>query len=61
MGMANTKRMERARRTTVFLDESEHEAAKRFAAAAGISLAELMRVAVAQYLKSQAKRKGVSR
>ena len=45
--------------TTVFLDESEHEAAKRFAAASGISLAELMRVAVAQYLKSQAKRKAV--
>jgi Ribbon-helix-helix protein, copG family len=56
MGMANTKRMERARRTTVFLDENEHEAAKRFAAASRISVAELIRLALAQYLKSQARK-----
>jgi hypothetical protein len=54
--MANTKIMAKARRTTVFLDENEHEAAKRFAAASRISLAELIRLALAQYLKSQSRR-----
>jgi hypothetical protein len=58
--MANIKKMVKAKRTMVYLDESELEAAKRFAAASRLSLAELMRQALAQYLKSQ-QRKAVRR
>jgi hypothetical protein len=59
--MANIKKMAKARRTMIYLDESELEAAKRFAAASRLSLAELIRQALSAYLKSQAKRKGVRR
>jgi predicted HicB family RNase H-like nuclease len=59
--MANTKRMDKAVSTTVYLDEKEHEAAKRFAAASRLSLAELIRQALARYLKSQSRRKAARR
>jgi hypothetical protein len=45
--------MDKAVSTTVYLDESELEAAKRFAAASRISLAELIRQALSAYLKAK--------
>ena len=55
--MANIKKMEKARRTMIYLDESELQAAKRFAAASRLSLAELIRQALSSYLKSQARKR----
>jgi predicted HicB family RNase H-like nuclease len=47
--------MAKARRTTAFLDENEHEAAKRFAAASGISMADWIRQAIDERLKRKGK------
>jgi predicted HicB family RNase H-like nuclease len=58
--MAGLKKMENAKKTVIYLDEVVHKAVKHQALTSGISMAEYIRRALAQYSKRQA-RKAVKR
>ena len=59
--MAGLRKMENARRTLIYLDHSVHDTVKRRAATAGISMADLIRQAVKEYLQRHPARKAVAR
>jgi len=57
--MAGLRKMEEARRTLIYLDQSVYDEVKERAAAAQVSMADLIRQAVNEFLKRH--RKAVKR
>ena len=53
--MAGFRKMEQAKRTTVFLEEAQHAYLKRLAQAQRVPLAELIRMILSNYINEQPK------
>jgi len=47
------RRMKEAKKTMIYLDETEHKAIKYLALTSGISMAEQIRRALAEFMKRQ--------
>jgi len=59
--MAGLRKMENARRTLIYLDQAVHDTVKRRAQNEGVSMADLIRQAVNEYLERHPARKAVRR